>query len=166
MDILISNLLSKSIFNFGKWSNWKFMYLRIAETAKLPKICLSFGGIMPIAQIWKVPKKKTLTWIARTQRCTIFSYLYSALHCTALHCNALHCTALQNTALHCTALVCTALHCTVLPKMYRNALHCTVLHCTALHSAFSSFLLYNVDQNAESTQSLPTFPLIKPTQSS
>ena len=29
MDILISNLLSKSIFDFGKWSNWKYAYTRI-----------------------------------------------------------------------------------------------------------------------------------------
>ena len=29
MDILISNLLSKLIFDFGKWSNWKYTYTRI-----------------------------------------------------------------------------------------------------------------------------------------
>ena len=29
MDILISNLLLKSIFNFGKWSNWKYANTRI-----------------------------------------------------------------------------------------------------------------------------------------
>ena len=29
MDILISNLLSKSIFAFGKWSNWKYANTRI-----------------------------------------------------------------------------------------------------------------------------------------
>ena len=28
MDILISNLLSESILDFGKWSNWKHMYTR------------------------------------------------------------------------------------------------------------------------------------------
>ena len=121
MAILISNLLSKSIFDFGKWSNWKYTYTRIrvfsvwplpevenwflkqiwnenvhisilnfffeafrsvlkkiqkwtfhcilkkwfdlgfifdkknSEKAKHPKICLSLGGSMPEAQIWKVP---------------------------------------------------------------------------------------------------------------
>ena len=29
MDILIPNLLYKSIFDFGKWSNGKYMYTRI-----------------------------------------------------------------------------------------------------------------------------------------
>ena len=29
MDILISNLLKKSILDFGKWSNWNYTYTRI-----------------------------------------------------------------------------------------------------------------------------------------
>ena len=35
MDILISNLLSESIFDFGKWSNGK--YTKSAKTAKSAK---------------------------------------------------------------------------------------------------------------------------------
>ena len=29
MNILISQLILKSIFNFGKWSNWKYANMRI-----------------------------------------------------------------------------------------------------------------------------------------
>ena len=36
MDILISNLLQKSIFDFRKWSNWKYTYSRIREFSVWP----------------------------------------------------------------------------------------------------------------------------------
>ena len=40
MDILISNLLSELIYDFGKWSNWKYAYfqfdnLMVAESTTL-----------------------------------------------------------------------------------------------------------------------------------
>ena len=44
MDILISNLLSESIFDFGKWSNWKY-----ANTC----IC--------VFSVWLVPKVKNIS---------------------------------------------------------------------------------------------------------
>ena len=130
MYILISNLLSVSIFDFGKWSNWKYAYLRIfslttsqsqnlipkadlkwectyfysrfffeefwsvfqkvkkwishcifkkwfdrgrvsfltenfSEKAKLPKICLSFGGSMPEGQFKKCPLTPPSIWYMR-----------------------------------------------------------------------------------------------------
>ena len=36
MDILISNLLSEPIFNFGKWSNWKCANTHICVFSVLP----------------------------------------------------------------------------------------------------------------------------------
>ena len=40
MDIFISNLLSKSIFNFGKWSNWKYAntHISVFSVWPLPKV--------------------------------------------------------------------------------------------------------------------------------
>ena len=45
MDILISNLLSKSIFDFGKWSNWKYANTRIC-----------------VFSVWPLPKVKHWFW--------------------------------------------------------------------------------------------------------
>ena len=36
MDILIWNMLSESIFDFGKWSNWKYANTRICVFSVLP----------------------------------------------------------------------------------------------------------------------------------
>ena len=36
MDILISNLVSESVLDFGKRSNWKYMYTRIRVFSVLP----------------------------------------------------------------------------------------------------------------------------------
>ena len=40
MDILISNLLSESILDFGKWSNLKYMYtcIRVFSVWPLPEV--------------------------------------------------------------------------------------------------------------------------------
>ena len=41
MDILISNLLSESIFDIGKWSNWKlrkYVYMRNIQFDNFPKL--------------------------------------------------------------------------------------------------------------------------------
>ena len=64
MAFLISNLLSESIVNFGKWSNRKsanklicgfiFCQKKILKKAKHPSICPSFGGNMPEDQFWPV----------------------------------------------------------------------------------------------------------------
>ena len=45
MDILIWNLLSKSIFDFGKWSNWKYAYTRIR-----------------VFSVWPLPKVENWFW--------------------------------------------------------------------------------------------------------
>ena len=104
MGILFSNLLSESIFNFGKWSNWKYANMRICvfsvwplpevknwfwkqiwkEKAKHPQICLSLGGSIPEAQIKQCflapsPTKK----IILSQKCLDES-AKALNHCTAL----------------------------------------------------------------------------------
>ena len=56
MDILISNLLLKSIFNFGKWSNrklCKYTYLRNFKFDHFPKSKIGrFEMIMSIFQFY------------------------------------------------------------------------------------------------------------------
>ena len=147
MDILISNLLSESIFDVGKWSNWKYANTRIcvfsvwlpevenwfrkqicnknvhisilnfffeefrslfwkvqkwishcifkkwfdrgrvyflakhfSEKAKLPEICLSFGGSMPEAQIWKVSDNpRTKNWWETEARWLQYLYVDNSL---------------------------------------------------------------------------------------
>ena len=43
MDILIANLLSELIFDFGKWSNWKYANTRIC-----------------VVSVWPLPEVKNL----------------------------------------------------------------------------------------------------------
>ena len=45
MDIIIQNLLSKSIFDLRKWSNWKYANTRIC-----------------VFLVWPLPKVKKLIW--------------------------------------------------------------------------------------------------------
>ena len=49
MDILILNLLLKFIFDFGKWSNWKYTYtqIRVFSVWPLPEVENWF-----LKQIW------------------------------------------------------------------------------------------------------------------
>ena len=66
MDILYSNLLSESILDFGKWSNWKYTNKRICvfSLGPLPKVQNWFRK-----QIWNlfwsvsVNIKKVKIWI-------------------------------------------------------------------------------------------------------
>ena len=50
MGILFSNLLLESIFDFGKWSNWKYanVCIWVFSVSPLPKVKNSFWK-----QIWK-----------------------------------------------------------------------------------------------------------------
>ena len=45
MDIFISNLLLELIFDFGKWSNWKYTNMRIC-----------------IFSVWPLPEVKNWFW--------------------------------------------------------------------------------------------------------
>ena len=44
----ISHCILKMLYDHGRVT---FLTKKISEKAKLPKICISFGGSMPIAQI-------------------------------------------------------------------------------------------------------------------
>ena len=75
VDLLISKLLSKSILNFGKWSNWKYVntYFRIFSltTSRSPKLILKAvlkweGPYFYCKIFWSVltNNKKVENWIS------------------------------------------------------------------------------------------------------